>query len=82
MATYSDETEFEYEACEEYGEVVDTIEKKISDDCEYLEILGARHYQILADIQYDEPKYIDKEYLSNLIKNNYSLLAENETAVA
>ena len=76
LSTYSDGTEFEYEASE-YGEVVDTIDNEISDEFEYSEILGARHYQNLADILYDEPKYIDEESLRNLIKNNYILLEEN-----
>ena len=29
-------------------------------DCEYSEILEARLYQNLEDIQYDEPKHIEK----------------------
>ena len=35
LSTYSDGSELEYEACEEYGEVVDTIDKEISDECQY-----------------------------------------------
>ena len=54
---------------------------EISDDCENSEILGARHYQNLADIQYDKHKYIDEESLRNPFKINYILLEENETAV-
>ena len=60
---------------------MDTIYKEISDECEYSEILGARHYQNLADIQYEENEYIDEESLRNLIKNNHMLLEEQETAV-
>jgi hypothetical protein len=81
LSTYSTGTESEYEACEEYGEVVDTVDKEVKDECEYSEILGARHYQNLADIQYEENEYIDEESVRNLIKNNYILLEEYETAV-
>merc|ERR1712129_496736 len=85
LSTYSDGSEFTTEDDgEEYGEVVDTVEHVRSDDCQYSEILDARHYQNLSDmhnldIGIEKSTYLLNE--DNLINTYSSSKEEYETSV-
>ena len=72
LSTYSDGSEDSLEeASEEYGEVADSVEKDIIENDEYTEVLGARHYQNLADMN-----NYDKIIENNLKEENYGSYIE------